>query len=107
MSKKLVISSSSINAFYNDKSLFIDKYINKSSSTNSFKTKNLIFGTSIHSTLKDFNLLPIEEQTINSLQSLLNKNWINDGYNSTEEMLGEFIRARNMLDTYFADRKDL
>lgn len=107
MSKKLVISSSSINAFYNDKSLFIDKYINKSSSTNSFKTKNLILGKSIHSTLNDFNLLPIEEQTINSLQTLLNKNWINDGYNSTEEMLGEFIRARNMLDTYFADRKDL
>lgn len=106
MTKKLIISSSSIRTFYNDKPSYINKYINNSS-TKSLKNKNFIFGTSIHATLNDFNLLPTNEQTHDALQSLLNKNWITDGYNSTEEMLGEFIRARNMLEVYFNDRKDI
>ncbi|GAA0860048.1 RecB family exonuclease [Clostridium baratii] len=107
MRKKLIISSSSINTFYKNKSTYINKYLNKSSSNNTPKSKSLIFGTSIHSTLNDFNLLPLKKQTKNSLQKLLNKNWITEGYNSNEEMLSEFVRARNMLDNYFDERKDI
>lgn len=106
MYKKLLISNSSINTFYNNKSTYVDKYVKRSIPTSSLKSKNLSFGSSIHEALNEFNLLDDNEKTLDTIQRLLNKNWIIDGYNSTSEMLDEFMRAKVLLTNYFNDRKD-
>ncbi|MGG7213630.1 RecB family exonuclease [Clostridium nigeriense] len=105
MTKKLLLSNTSINTFYNHKDSYKKKYIEKVG-YQSKKSKNLSFGNSIHSSLNEFNLLSEKEQTLKALERLLNKNWITEGYNSTEEMLNNFIRAKNILSIYFKDRKD-
>lgn len=105
MTKKLLLSNTSINTFYNHKDSYKKKYIEKVGYQPK-KSKNLSFGNSIHSSLNEFNLLDEKEQTLKALERLLNKNWITEGYNSTEEMLNNFIRAKNILSIYFKDRKD-
>lgn len=105
MTKKLLLSNTSINTFYNHKDSYKKKYIEKVG-YQSKKSKNLSFGNSIHSSLNEFNLLNEKEQTLKALERLLNKNWITEGYNSTEEMLNNFIRAKDILSIYFKDRKD-
>lgn len=105
MTRKLLLSNTSINTFYNYKDSYKKKYIEKVGYPPK-KSKNLSFGNSIHSSLNEFNLLNEKEQTLKALERLLNKNWITEGYNSTEEMLNNFIRAKNILSIYFKDRKD-
>ena len=106
MDKKLLISNTSINTFYNHKDEYKKKYIEQAKSPP--KTcKNFSFGNSIHNTLNEFNLLNQDEQNLICLERLLNKNWIVEGYDSTEEMLNNFVRAKNILSTYFNDRKDI
>ena len=105
MTKKLLLSNTSINTFYNHKDSYKKKYIEKVGYQPK-KSKNLSFGNSIHSSLNEFNLLNEKEQTLKALERLLNKNWITEGYNSTEEMLNNFIRAKDILSIYFKDRKD-
>lgn len=106
MAKKILLSNTSINTFYNHKDSYKKKYIEKVNFPPK-KNKNLSFGYSLHSALNEFNILNEKEQTLKALERLLNKNWIIEGYNSTEEMLNNFIRAKNMLANYFNDRKDL
>lgn len=105
MYKKILVSNTSINTFYQDKTVYREKYINnkKYPSPNS---KHLSFGNSLHNTLNKFNMLPLDEQTFDNLEVLLNKNWIVEGYSSNEEMLENFIRAKSILSEYFVDRKD-
>lgn len=105
MYKKLLVSNTSINTFYNQKDTYRNKYVHKIKFPPS-KSKHLSFGNSIHETLNQFNLLPSKEQTFSNLETLLNKSWIVEGYDSTEEMLKSFIKAKNMLIKYFNDRKD-
>lgn len=105
MTKKLLLSNTSINTFYNHKDSYKKKYIEKVGYQPK-KSKNLSFGNSIHNSLNEFNLLNEKEQTLKALERLLNKNWITEGYNSTEEMLNNFIRAKDILSIYFKDRKD-
>ena len=96
MNKKILISNTSINTFYNHKDTYKKKYIDKINSPPK-QSKNLSFGNSIHSSLNEFNCLSAKE---------LNKNWIVDGYSSTEEMLNNFVIAKNILSNYFKNRKD-
>ena len=105
MNKKILISNTSINTFYNHKEEYKKKYIEQVKSPTK-SSKNLSFGNSLHSSLNEFNLLNPEEQTLIALERLLNKNWITDGYNSTEEMLNSFVRAKNIFSNYFKNRKD-
>lgn len=105
MNKKILISNTSINTFYNQKDKYKKKYIDKINSPPK-PSKNLSFGNSLHSTLNEFNCLIPKEQTLLSLERLLNKNWIIEGYNSTEEMLNNFVRAKTILSNYFKERKD-
>lgn len=105
MNKKILISNTSINTFYNHKGEYKKKYIEQVKSPTK-SSKNLSFGNSLHSSLNEFNLLNTEEQTLIALERILNKNWITDGYSSTEEMLNNFIRAKNIFSNYFKNRKD-
>ena len=105
MNKKILISNTSINTFYNHKDTYKKKYIDKINSPPK-QSKNLSFGNSIHSSLNEFNCLSAKEQTLITLERLLNKNWIVDGYSSTEEMLNNFVIAKNILSNYFKNRKD-
>lgn len=106
MYKKLLVSNTSINTFYKCKDEYHDKYINNKKYP-ICNSKHLSFGNSIHNTLNQFNLLPINKQIFDNLEVLLNQNWIVEGYLSTEEMLENYIKAKSMLLNYFNDRKDL
>lgn len=105
MNKKILISNTSINTFYNHKGEYKKKYIEQVKSPTK-SSKSLSFGNSLHSSLNEFNLLNPEEQTLIALERILNKNWITDGYNSTEEMLNNFVRAKSIFSNYFKNRKD-
>lgn len=73
------------------------------------KNKYLSFDESIHKTMSEFNklLAQKEKQTLKNLNNLLEKNWVNDGYESKEEEQKFKIRAYFMLSNYFHNPLDI
>ncbi len=70
----------------------------------------LSFGTSIHTALRDFyRLIKIDEKpSVKFLLSLLEKNWIREGYKDKHEEKKNYGRGRKYLSDYFQksfDRK--
>jgi DNA helicase-2/ATP-dependent DNA helicase PcrA len=66
------------------------------------------FGTSIHSTLRDFYQSCIRGEILNKKQAfdLLEKNWINEGYSSKSHEQKALERAKNILETYVDNNFD-
>ncbi len=87
------------------KKRFKYKYIDKIK-CNLIKSHYLSFGTTIHNTLSEYNNLPSQLQSYESLTSLLKKHWISEGYDSLENEKVHFVKAQDMLLDYFNDRKD-
>lgn len=92
--------------FNNCKRRFKHKYIDKINSTLP-KSHYLSFGTSLHNTLAEYNNLPSELQTYESTIPLLQKHWSSEGYESKEDEDSYFLKAKEMLQNYCNDRKDL
>jgi RecB family exonuclease len=92
--------------FKNCKRRFKYKYIDKINAT-PIKSHYLSFGTSLHNTLAEFNKFPLELQIYESSLPILEKHWISDGYESREDELSYLLQAKEMLENYCNDRKDL
>ncbi|MDW8802640.1 PD-(D/E)XK nuclease family protein [Clostridium sp. A1-XYC3] len=90
--------------FFN--SVLVKRNSNKSKVLKS--NKFLSFDQSIHQTMADFNMIiDREEKTIKMLLNLLERNWIEEGYESYREE-GRFkIRAHNMLLSYYYNPQDI
>jgi hypothetical protein len=102
-------SNSCINPFSNQISnLEISKRF-KSVRRAQSKNKYLSFDESIHKTLSEFNMLleQKEKQTLRNLNNLLEKNWIDEGYESDEVEQKFKIRAYCMLASYYNDPLDI
>lgn len=104
---KLYLSCSSIQTFITCKRKFQYKYIEKIKMDQGNSNKYISFGQSIHSALKEFNLIANEEdKTLEKLLKLFRKNWIRKGYSSIEEEIEFGKKGIAMLTSYFNDPKD-
>ena len=105
--KNIFISNSNMQVFLNCRKKYRYKYIEKKKTEGSGSNKFLSFGTSIHTTLAQFNKITSDEyRSEANLHKLLRKNWIRDGFESIEEEREYGLRALDMLSQYFNDPKD-
>jgi len=60
------------------------------------------FGTSVHSTLRDFYqaLIKGEKIDIRNIENLINKNWINEGFHSKEHEKKAFEKAKKIIQNF-------
>lgn len=63
------------------------------------------FGTSIHSTLRDFYLEYLKGQKLKSVDSMtiLERNWVNEGYGSKFDERRSYERAKKLISSYLKD----
>lgn len=108
MSANIYLTHLGIKTFNECKRCFKNKYINKIPSGKHGINKYIAFDISLHSTLAEFNKLYLaDDKSLDSLISLLDKNWVSKGYDSNIEEQHFKQRAVTTLKSYYYNPLDI